>query len=518
MAFLWHNSSVSHFARQLRPIALIFFSLFPLLGLSDTKAQEPPEAAISVSRVSAHLRFLASDELRGRLTGTPEHDIAARYIAEQFRSAGVEPLAEPGGYFQSIPLERVAPAEHGKLEILGRKLQYGEDFLVMNGETLDATAPMLFLGQGLAEQGSSQSLYRDAAGKIVIVESGKPGNTRLSPELTLEKMRLAREAGAAALIEIYKDRTWTFLKPYLTLPRLRLSSEDTPEAADSALVYVVMRLPDETLLGNLEAVPEAAVRLESSGVQRTPVEASNVIGVIPGSDPERRDEYVVLMAHYDHLGADPQQPGATAEDFIFNGARDNAMGVTALLAAAESLAAHPPARSILLLAVTAEEAGLLGSAYYVEHPVIPLRQTVFVLNVDGGGFSDTGVATVIGLDRTSASTQIRSASRAVGVEAIPGPAEAQPFFDRSDNLNFARKGVPAPTFSAGFRTLDGSTMAHYHRPSDEAGEDFDYSYLLRFCQAYAASARAVADSPTRPQWSDGDLYAEAARRLYEGNP
>ncbi len=473
-----------------------------LLVIAPLQAAQPerPEAALTEPELAAHLRFLASDELAGRLPGTAGHSAAARYLAEQFRAAGVEPAAE-GDYFQPVPLQLEELPETAVLELLGLEPAHGEDFLVLSGGELDLSVTYTFRGDGLSEGAGG------AGGRVIVALGGRP-----SLSGSLRRRRLAAEAGAVALVELYEERMWNFLLPYLRRARLRLDEPD-----EATVPHLLMRIPDEEFVQRLKAEPEGSVRLQSSGIRHRPVQAANVAGLIPGRDPGLKEEFVVLTAHYDHLGSDPEQPGATPEDPVFNGARDNAMGVTAVLAAAKALAAEPPARSVLLLAVTAEEGGLLGSRYYSEHPLVPLERTVFNLNSDGGGWSDTDLVTVLGLDRTTVGPRIASATRSFELEAFRGPEEAQDFFDRSDNLNFARRGVPAVTFSAGLRTLEGPAMQHYHRPSDEAGEDFDYAYLLAFCRAFAAAARAVADAPERPRWVEGDPYAEAARQLY-GQP
>lgn len=242
--------------------------------------------------------------------------------------------------------------------------------------------------------------------------------------------------------------------------------------------------------------------------------APNVAGIVNGHDPALRDTFIVLTAHYDHVGAGLDKPRATPADSIFNGARDNAMGIVALLGAAKALQAKPPRRSVLILAVTAEESGLLGSRYYVEHPLVPLEQTAFVLNIDGAGYNDTSAVTIIGLGRTTADTLLHAGPTAFGLKVLPDPVPEQNLFNRSDNAPFARKGVPALTFSEGFTAFDDQLMQYYHQPADEADEAFDYAYLLRFTQAYAHTARRLADHQGPLQWLPGDPFEGAARRLY----
>jgi Zn-dependent M28 family amino/carboxypeptidase len=245
------------------------------------------------------------------------------------------------------------------------------------------------------------------------------------------------------------------------------------------------------------------------------VNGYNVVGYIEGTDAKLKDEYVLLTAHYDHIGVGKQggQP-YTAEDSIFNGARDNAFGTVALLSAAEALAKTPPKRSVLIVALTGEEVGLLGSKYYASHPILPLERCIFNFNSDGAGYTNTGIVGVIGLDRTGARAEIETASKAFGLGVFADPAPEQGLFDRSDNVSFAAKGIPAPTFSPGFSKFDEELMKNYHQVSDNP-ETIDFDYLLKFCQAYTYGARLIADRAQAPQWIQGDKYEQVGKKLYD---
>jgi len=294
----------------------------------------------------AHVRFLASDELAGRLAGSPEGRIAARYIAERLRAAGVEPLPGAADYFQEV--------------------------------------------------------------------------------------------------------VW-----------------QTKEASPAS----------------------------PSGSSSPTLRAGNIIGYIRGRDPKRAGEFVLLAAHYDHLGTRTVDGVPT----VFPGARDNAMGVAALLAAAESLALRPAARSILVLATTAEEEGLIGSRFFVEHPPVPLAQIVFVLNNDGAGEYDPGLWCLGGLETTTAGPLAEAAGRAHGLVTRPYPEKYRYLYAKGDAFSFAQAGIPALTVSPGFAEGEEERIAKYiHAPADRVDADFDAAYLLRFCLAYADLARAVADADTVP--------------------
>ncbi|MGB3544808.1 M28 family peptidase, partial [Rubrivirga sp.] len=222
-----------------------------------------------------------------------------------------------------------------------------------------------------------------------------------------------------------------------TTPVIPQTTEPPTRVGDARLAATVRFLASDEMLGRRAGTPEAEIaaryiaeQFRAAGVQPVPGAedgyfqvvplpdggtSRNVLGLVTGSDPALRDEVVVLTAHYDGLGASMGQRGATAADSVFNGARDNGMGVAALIAAARDLAESPPARSVLLFAPAAEELGLVGSRYYVENPLVPLRETVFVLNTDGAGYSDTSVIGLIGQDRTGVGSLVEAGAAAAGL-------------------------------------------------------------------------------------------------------
>jgi Zn-dependent M28 family amino/carboxypeptidase len=239
--------------------------------------------------------------------------------------------------------------------------------------------------------------------------------------------------------------------------------------------------------------------------------SQNIIGIVEGTDPKLKNEYIIYSAHYDHVGiGTPDETG----DNIYNGARDNAVGTTTVLAMAENLAKYPTKRSALFILFTGEEKGLLGSSYYVENPVLPLNQMVYCFNSDNAGYNDTSLISVIGLTRTNAENNILTAAETFGLKAIEDPAKEQGLFDRSDNVNFAKKGIPAPTFSLGFTAFNGDVTKYYHRPGDEA-DTLDYDYLLKFFRVYVLAGRNIANDVATPRWNEGDKYEEASKELYK---
>jgi hypothetical protein len=238
----------------------------------------------------------------------------------------------------------------------------------------------------------------------------------------------------------------------------------------------------------------------------------NVLAYIPGTDSILRHQYILLSAHYDHIGLSDPGDGFSRHDSIYNGARDNATGIAAVLDAARYFGKYPPKRSVLFICFTAEEEGELGSQFYTARPIIPLDEIVFDLNVDNAGYNTTQAICLFGLGRTSADTLIRKACLRYGLAVLPEPQGLE-LFERSDNYKFALKGVPAPCFSMGMTKWDEEINTYYHQRSDEVGT-MDLSYVVRFIRAYILAAKFLADDPTQPRWITGDLFKNAWRTLY----
>jgi hypothetical protein len=500
------------------------FLLLPLgLALAlpadaQKKTSSLPEFQIKKSETEAHIRFLAGDELMGRRTGEQGNFVAARYIAEQFRKMGVVPV--PGNlesgtssYFQRVPFEKMGANGAGEIAADAEIMKSGTDWILMAGDAADLKAPMVYASFGLENAAKSWDDYKglDVKGKIVLLESGTP-ETQTPSEIiatSTEKRKIAQDKGAIAVIELFNAPIpWNTVSKFFAGEKIALAEGNSAKSIPHAWVNG----KEARLARALRAVKE--VTFKTSGRAAKPVYSYNVAGYIPGTDPKLKEEYVLLSAHYDHVGVGKQGGQTyTPEDSIFNGARDNAFGATALLTAAEALAKNPPKRSIVLVALTGEEVGLLGSKYYASHPIMPLNKCIFNMNSDGAGYNDTTIVSVMGLDRTGARTEIEAACKAFGLGVFADPSPEQGLFDRSDNVSFAKEGIPAPTFTPGFKEFNGDIMKNYHQVTDNP-ETVDFNYLLKFSQAYAYATRLIADRKTAPQWSAGDKYEPAAKKLY----
>ena len=479
---------------------------YAAVAQAQSDAAETVTQTIEPAEITRHIRFLASDELRGRDTGSPGLEIAARYLAEQFRSYGLDTVPGADGYFQAVNLVSAKPPEQATFTYGNENFELNSDLIVLSGDSLDMQAPVVFANYGTAEDLDAL----DVKGKIVVTKAGGEGVT--NPQsfffMTAEKRDRVLEQGGLALIELYRSNQapWTMLVKYLNAERLTLGNDSTEEK----LPVLWLNDPKSERLTLFQENKSLEATLTIVGNASTEVPVKNVVGMVVGTDPKLKDQYLVLSAHYDHIGV-----GSSPDpnDSIFNGARDNAMGTTALLSAAEYFGQHPPQRSVLFIALTAEEKGLLGSAWYAAHPLIPLDQTVFNLNTDGAGYNDTTKVTAIGLERTTAEEAIISASQAVGLEAIMDPVPEQNLYDRSDNVSFAQKGIPAVNFAPGTTAFDQEIMKNYHQASDEA-ETLNFQYVEKYCEAYTLAAEKIANLPEAPFWKEGDKYEAAGEELY----
>ncbi|WP_031528476.1 M28 family peptidase [Dyadobacter crusticola] len=504
--------------RKLSLLALAL-SLHIQPSFAQKKSPALPEFQTKKSELESHMRFLAADELMGRRTGEMGNLVAARYIAEQFRKLGLSAVAGTGAnnntYFQSVPFEKMGASTAGEITADAEMMKAGTDWILMNGGETNLKAPVVYASFGLENAAKSWDDYKglDVKGKIVLVESGTP-ETQTPGEIfatSNEKRKLAAEKGAVGVIELFNAPIpWNVVTKYFGGEKMALS--EGGEGTSSTIPHAWVNGKEAKFARALRAAKE--VDFKTPGRKTQVVNSYNVVGLIPGSDPKLKEEYILLSAHYDHVGVGKQGGQTyTPEDSIFNGARDNAFGTVALLAAAEALSKNPPKRSVLIVALTGEEVGLLGSKYYASHPLLPLNKCIFNLNSDGAGYNDTTIVAVMGLDRTGARTEIETASKAFGLDVFADPSPEQGLFDRSDNVNFAKEGIPAPTFTPGFKEFNGDIMKNYHQVSDNP-ETIDFNYLLKFSQAYTYTTRLIADRKVAPQWSAGDKYEPAAKKLY----
>ena len=492
----------------------LVFCLLASLNLTAQKLNKLPESTLPMTETSTHLRFLAADELMGRRTGEQGNMVAARYIAEQFRALGLKPASGQATFMQKVPFKNTVPNTEGSLTVGDSTLKMMTDFIVLDGKAADLKGvPVVYAGNGWVDKETDDYKDLDVKGKIVIVSLGTPKTT--SPWEAIQaseaKTKIAAEHGAAALVEIFTAKLpWKNVVGYFASERLKLDMKKAGEP-DNTMPHLWVSGNRAALMGKDKV---QTLSMTTFDKKETPVLSCNVVGVLEGSDPVLKNEYIILSAHFDHVGTGKNGGGAfTKEDSIFNGSRDNAFGCSAVLFAAKSLTQIKPKRSILFIAFTGEELGLLGSSYYAENPLVPLKQCVYNLNCDGAGYNDTNILTTMGLGRTDCKTELEAASKAFGLKIVDDPAPEQNLFDRSDNVSFAAKGIPAPTFSPGFTAFDAAIFKYYHKAEDNP-ETIDFAYLHKYCQVYTHAARLIANRKTQPKWIANDKYEKAYKALY----
>ena len=513
--------------------------------------------AVKRQNIAAHVAFLADDAREGRMAGEPGYEEAARYVADQFSDLGLVPGGEDG-WFQQVPLISNRIDEESTTLIAHRDgedtaLQYKEHF-TMSGDKVreenNVRAEVVYVGFGVhaPELGYSDYDGVDVDGKIVAIFGNAPAvfphNERAYHSSGRTKAKLAVERGAVGTLVLMSKR----MEEYYPWERVKREAGTRPgmawvtltgEAADyypellgGAMISV--DVARDLFAGTPISFDEAREATEASRPASTPlgfevtlarktrhevITSPNVVGIVRGTDPVLADEYVVYSAHLDHNGIGAAVNG----DTIYNGAYDNAMGTSLLIETARVFAASPPRRSVLFIAVTAEERGLLGSDYFAHYPTVPTASMVANVNLDMPLFLYP-VADIIafGSEHSSLEATIEAAIEAEGFELTPDPMPEENIFRRSDQYSFVRKGVPAtflvPGYTAMDPDIDGEAVVkdhrkhHYHQPSDDLSRPVDWDSAVRFARANARIGYAIANDDARPTWNEGDFFGEMFAR------
>ncbi len=533
--------------QYLRVMCIVILML--LIPLVTATAAEDGDR-VSYQRIHADITFLADDLLEGRAAGTRGYDIAARYVATQMARIGLEPGFD-GNWLQEFPLlENRVDQAASSLVLDGKALIPGENFLPGKNffaEDSQVAAPVVLAGFGVRapELGHDDYAGLDVRGRIVAMFSGAPStfpnDQRAFHSSGTRKARIAAGMGAAGIITIRtrvdQERVaWERMQTGYAFPGMRwLDGDGQPHDAFARLKGTVV-LSDEARGGLFANIPLTEAEALDAAAAGTPprldlemeaqirtvsamshARSANVGGVLPGSDPELRDEWVVVTAHLDHKGIGPEVDG----DAIYNGAYDNASGVAFILEVARLMAddERTPARSVLFLAVGAEEVGLLGSDYFIRHPPVPLANIVANANMDMA-IMTFPVADIVafGAEHTTLGPIAARAAKASGFKMAPDPMPEEVIFVRSDQFSFVKQGVPAIYMDVGTGssdpTVDGETMVrdflttHYHKPSDDLSRTFHADSMRRFVKTNYLMIREIADTPERPRWRKSNFFGE----------
>ncbi|MFW6202002.1 MAG: M28 family peptidase [Gemmatimonadota bacterium] len=531
------------------------------LHRGTTQEIAPALESITAHELRAHLRFLSHDLLEGRAPGTRGGALASLYIATQFRRAGLRPAGDGDTTFrQTVPLVARTPVRDDQtLRFVATDHTLPADrpsqavfWSAREDEDVSIDGELVFAGYGVhaPEYDWDDFGEADLEGKILLVLINDPPAPPHDPErfdgaaMTYYgrwtyKFEEARRRGAAGALVVHSPGPagypWSVVRNSWSGARLVLPDDDDDDGRPPALGLEGWLHRDfaADLLSraglNLEELyvlaarrdfrpieTEIAVHAELPGTVRR-LETANVVGMVPGTDPARRDEAVVFTAHYDHLGiGEPDQRG----DSIYNGAYDNASGVALLIEMAEAFARAPsgPARSVLFIATTAEEAGLLGAEHYVRHPIVPLARTAAAINIDGANlWGETDDVVALGAEHSSLDAHIERATARLGLRVSPDRAPERGYFFRSDHFPFARAGVPALSLEHGLRfrgrpdgwgdeTLARYDAERYHRPGDEFDPGFDLAGAVQQARLATLLGWEIAQADSLPRWNPSTRY------------
>jgi len=467
---------------------------------AQQQAQQHVQQLAALDRISAanmkgNLSFLASDALEGRDTPSKGLDIAAEFIASRFRKAGLEPVSGDS-YFQKAAYTLVT-TDTSDLELTlddgTNTIHLTQGFDVQNLSAVDLH--LIPVTKVTADPvGDLTGLVGDLIGKAALLEM--PGHEKMADFTKL--LKATREAHPAVVLLLPHGSA------YHAPAKVRLVA-GTPKAGTPPTVTV----HDAAMAKLLSKNAAVTVSLHAKAPEQKPVELRNVAGVLRGSDPALRDTYVLVTAHYDHIGVLPSGDG----DRINNGANDDGSGTVSVMELAESLAQlpHHPRRSILFLCFFGEEKGLFGSRYYAEHPLFPLKQTVAQINLEQLGRTDdtegkqVSSATFTGFDFSDLPKTFKAAGKATGVRVYNNEKDGDAYFARSDNQSLADAGIPAHTLAVAFEFPD------YHKPGDE-WQKIDYENMAKVDRMIALGLLAVADSVKAPQWNAENPKTEPYRK------
>lgn len=494
----------------------------PEVDLAPVEARINPASGastITADEMGAHIAFLASDELGGRGTPSPGLEKAAIYIEDAFQSAGLEPAGDGGSFLQRWTFEEKtlrSPETAVEIEADGAPvvLAHAVDFFVLpSGDEL-VTSGIVFLGSVDSLLGDS---IPDASGRIAVVTT--------PPSMGMEILlaaKAAAEADASGLILILDPMVPADVIP-MVAGQIEASGLPPQPVPVIGMPWTIAEGLFEAAGANLEELAGGAdgaggepLELEGAAVTiRTPMDTEtstppNVVGLLPGSDPTLSGTYIVLSAHFDHLGIGE----ANAEgDSIYNGADDDASGTSALLEVAQAFAAMPrrPRRSVVFLAVSGEEKGLLGAAHYAAEPTVPIEGIIANINLDMIGRNAPDTVIAIGQEFTSLgelSKMIAAHHPELGLTVAPDPDPAEQAFFRSDHLVFVKKDIPAIFFT----TWDHED---YHQPSDEV-DRIDSDKASRVARLAFLLTWHVAEDDEAPSWNEGAL--DEVHSILEDSP
>jgi Zn-dependent M28 family amino/carboxypeptidase len=542
-----------------RPTVLLSVALISFIAASRADAQtDGAPTRITPREIDAHLRFLSSDLLEGRAPATRGGRIAEEYIATQLQAFGVRPGVGDSSYLQRVPID-VVKADPATIKVTASgkasaNLRFTDDVVVWPGSATDASSAhgeLVFVGYGATAPEYRWDDFKgtDVRGKVLLVLVNDPPATSGEPNLFggkamtyygrwTYKYEEAERRGAAGMLIVHTTERagypWHVVvnsnsTEHRILPRdpslpapIGVRGWITDSAATALLAQAGLNMTDLRKRAESRDFRPVSTGIIIDATMRNSLQhmsANNVIGVVRGIDPKVRDEYVAYSAHWDHFGIGPVVNG----DSIYNGAADNASGVASVLTIAHAAAEGiKPRRSQLFVFVTAEESGLLGSAYFGEHPTVPASKIIAALNMDivplDGRVRDLNV---IGDNKSSLGPALALLVKSEGIRLSPDAHPEAGHFYRSDHFSFAKAGIPSVSIGGGvdymgrpagwgLKQAEDYTAHRYHQPSDEYRSDFDLSGAAQLAEIVYRFGVSLGNARTVPAWNP-DAEFRAAR-------
>jgi hypothetical protein len=497
----------------------------------------------------SHIEYLASDELQGRLNGSEGYQKAAAYVADQFRELGLQ-QAGTQGYLQPVEFETrrlVEEASSLELERGGASIQFelGKQATLgragESGQTVEAE--MVFAGYGMTipERDYDDFAGLDVRGKVVVTLAGAPAGipgalvshyqSRDERRKTLE--RVGAIGTGRILNPAIMEMPWERSSKFRLETGMDLSDAELSQVGGSRLAFTLNPDYGDWFLADTQHSLTEILALDAAGqplpkfpipgkiratmvLEQSKVTSSNVVALLPGADAERKDEYVLLSAHLDHIGVG----GPTDGDRINNGAMDNASGIATLIEVARVLkeSGQPLKRSVVLLACTGEEKGLLGSRYYAARPTVEMDHVAANLNFDMYlPIVPLRAIMALGAEESDLGDLLRAVAAESGLEVQPDPEPKRNRFIRSDQYNFIRQGVPALALKFGVqpgseeeKVMSGWYRDRYHSPSDDLSQPVNKEAAVEFNRLMAALVTRIANADSRPQWHEESFFRRFA--------
>lgn len=525
---------------KLSLLATFLFLAIPQSLLAQSSAANPAQSWWE------HVQFLANDKMAGRDTGSREHRKAANYIATAFKRAGLQP-AGTKGYLQPVQFVSrqvqenecsLALVRNGQVELIA----LGDEAVISMriAHPAQVEAPLVFIGYGLTVP---EAQYDDLAGldlkgKVVVLLTGGPPEISgpLKSHYQSHRWEALQRAGVLGVISIANPRgqdiPWDRSKLARLRPSMSLAEAELSGASGQQLAVTINSARAEKLFAGSGhtfaeilaladagkplprfALP-AAVRAKVKFASKK-LESHNVVGLLPGTDPQLKNEYVVLSAHLDHIGTGQPING----DGIYNGAMDNASGIATLIEAARALTNTPLRRSVLFVAVTAEENGLLGSRYFAARPTVPASALVANINIDMFlPLFPLRSLIVQGLEESNLADDLQTVGKELQLQILSDPEPERNAFTRSDQYSFIQRGIPSASLKVGFtkgspehEIIKRWRTERYHGPADDLQQPVDFQAAADFNRAYLRMIQVVANRKERPQWNADSFFRRFAR-------